>query len=112
MTSILVRSEDRLEGTSNFNTWKERVLNILEEHDLDSFATTMVEEPTTNERRIKFNKNKANSKHLIFDLVKENIISMIIPLKTARECFDTHQFFQEEGLELRRGVHPKQGCVH
>ena len=49
MTSIFVRLKDQLEGTSNFNTWKERVLNILEEHDLDSFVTTVVEEPTTNE---------------------------------------------------------------
>ena len=46
MTSIFVRLEDCLKGAYNFNTWKERVLNILEDHDLDSLVTSVVEEPT------------------------------------------------------------------
>ena len=35
MTTPSVKSEDRFEGASNFNAWKARVLNILEENDLD-----------------------------------------------------------------------------
>ena len=35
MTSISVRPEDRVDGVSNFSTWKVRIMNILEEHDLD-----------------------------------------------------------------------------
>ena len=48
MTSISIRPENKLEGASNFNVWKARVLNILEEHDLDNFVFNTVEEPTTN----------------------------------------------------------------
>jgi hypothetical protein len=51
MASISVRPEDRLEGASNFNTWKARILNILEEHDLDGYVTNIVEESTTNAGR-------------------------------------------------------------
>ena len=51
MTSISVKPEDRLEGASNFNVWKAKVLNILEEYDLDNFVTSVVEEPTTNAGR-------------------------------------------------------------
>ena len=62
MTSISVRPEDRLEGASNFNVWKARVLNILEEHDLDNFVFNAVEEPTTNAGRTTFKKNQAKAK--------------------------------------------------
>ena len=84
-----MKAEDRLEGASNFNIWKVRVLNILEEYDLDSFVTSVVEEPTTNAGRTNFKKNQAKAKRIIFDSVKDNIMLVIAPLKTAKECFDT-----------------------
>ena len=46
MNTPLVKLEDRLEGASNFNASKPRVLNILEESDLDDLVTRVVEEPT------------------------------------------------------------------
>ena len=57
MKSISIQPKDRLEGTSNFNTWKERVLNLLEEHDIDSFINFVVEDPTANEKIINYKKN-------------------------------------------------------
>ena len=42
MTSI--RSEDRLEGSSNFNNWKARIIAILEEKDLDQYVIIEVVE--------------------------------------------------------------------
>ena len=59
MTSIYAPLEDHLEGNSNFNTWKENVLNILEEHVLDTYVSTMVEDPTTNVGKVNFKKNKS-----------------------------------------------------
>jgi hypothetical protein len=89
MTSISVKAEDRLEGASNFNIWKVRVLNIFEENDLDSFVTSVVEEPNSNAGRENFKKNQAKAKRIIFYSVKDNIMPVIAPLKTAKECFDT-----------------------
>ena len=43
----LIRTEDRLDGSSNFNNWKARVIAILEEHDIDHYVTTVVAEPTS-----------------------------------------------------------------
>jgi hypothetical protein len=62
MTSILVKAEDRLEGASNFNIWKVGVLNIFEENDLDSFVTSVVEEPNSNAGKENFKKNQAKEK--------------------------------------------------
>ena len=67
MASSSVKSEDRLEGASNFNDWKARVLNILEESDLDDLVTRVVEEPTTNQGRTTFKKKHAKAKRIIFD---------------------------------------------
>ena len=65
------------------------VLNILEEHDWDNFVLNAVEEPTTNAGRKTFKKNQAKAKRIIFDSVKDNIMPVIAPLKTVKECFDT-----------------------
>ena len=39
MVSSSIKAEDRLEGASNFNVWKDRAFNILEEGDLDELVT-------------------------------------------------------------------------
>jgi hypothetical protein len=56
-SSILVRAEDTLEGDANFNVWKLRITNILQEHDLEQYVTTVVEEPTNNAGRATFGKS-------------------------------------------------------
>ena len=89
MASISVCAEDILEVTSKFNTRKVRVFNIIEEHDLDSFVTSVIEEPTTNAGSTNFKMNQAKVKQIIYDSMKDNLMSVITPLKTAKECFDT-----------------------
>jgi hypothetical protein len=42
-SSISVKVEDRLEGATKLNVWKLRITNILQEHDLEYYVTTMVE---------------------------------------------------------------------
>ena len=89
MDSISIQPEDRLEGTSNFNTWKARVFNILEEHDLEYFVTSLIEEPTSNAGRKNYKKNQEKEKRIIYDSMKDNLMSVITPLKMKKECFDT-----------------------
>ena len=40
--------EDRLDGASNYNSWKPRVLMALEEHDILNFVREDVLEPKDN----------------------------------------------------------------
>jgi hypothetical protein len=89
MSSISVRPKDRLEGASKFNVWKARVLNILEEYDLENFLTSIVEDPTSNAGRTTFQKNQEREKRIIFDSVKDHSMHVISPLKIEKECFDT-----------------------
>jgi hypothetical protein len=39
-----------------------RITNILQEHDLEQYVTTVVEEPTTNAGRAAFRKSQAKAK--------------------------------------------------
>ena len=99
MELISVRSKDQLEGTSNSNTWKARVMNILEEHDLDGYVSKVVEEPTSNAGRTTFKKNQAKTKHIIYDSMKDNLMHVITPLKTTKECFDTlRKLYEKKAL--------------
>ena len=87
MTSI--RSEDRLEGSSNFNNWKARIIVFFEEHDLDIYVITEVVEPTSTVGRASFKRNQGKARRILYDSVKQNIMPIITPLKTAKECYDT-----------------------
>jgi hypothetical protein len=88
MASSSVKAEDRLEGASNFNAWKARVFNILEESDLDELVTRVMEEATSNARREAYKKRQAKAKRVIFDLVKDIMMPFIAHLRTTKECFD------------------------
>ena len=84
-----IRAEDRLDGSSNFNNRKARIMAILEENDIDHYVTNVVEEPSTNAGRTAFKSNQAKARRIIYDSVKEHIMPVITPLKTTKECFDT-----------------------
>ena len=66
---------------------KARVLNILQEIDLDDLVIRVVEEPTTNQGRATF-KKQAKEKRIIFYSIKGNLMPVIAPLRTTKECFD------------------------
>ena len=66
ISSISVRSEDKLEGASNFNVWKLSIMNILQGLELDHFMTTVAKEPTINVGRTAFRRNKSKAKRVIF----------------------------------------------
>ena len=110
MASISIRPEDILEGTSNFNTWKVRVINILEEHDLDSFVTSVIEYPTTNAGRTNYKKNQAKEKGIIYESMKDNLMSVITSLKTQNECFDTVTNFYEKNSNTQK-VFSRTSCA-
>jgi hypothetical protein len=87
-SSISDRAEDRLEGATIFNVWKLCITNILQEHDLENYVTTVVEEPTNNAGRMTFRKSQENSKQIIFASVKDSIMPAMTSLMTAKDCMD------------------------
>ena len=60
----------------------------MEEHDLDGYVSSVVKEPTRKVVRNDFKKNQSKAKRIIYDFVKDNFMSIIIPLNPAKECFN------------------------
>ena len=104
MTSISVRHEDMLDGVLNISTWKVRIMNILEEHDLDQFVTSELEIPTSAAGRSAFKKNQAKAKRIIFDSVKDSIMTVLTPLTIAKACFDTLTNLYEKKIPSKKRV--------
>ena len=62
MASSSVKVEDRLVGASNFNVWKCRILNILEESDMEDLIARVIGEPTSNTTKTTYRKKQAKLK--------------------------------------------------
>jgi hypothetical protein len=108
MASSSVKAEDRLEGASNFNAWKARVFNILEESDLDELVTRVMEEPTSNAGRAAYKKRQAKAKRVIFDSVKDSMMPLIAHLRTTKECFDALANLYEKKAPTQKRTLKKQ----
>jgi hypothetical protein len=108
MDSSSVKEEDRIEGASNFNAWKARVFNILEESDLDELVTRVMEEPTSNAGRAAYKKRQAKAKRVIFYSVKNNMMPLIAHLRTTHEFFDSLAKFYENKAPTQNKTLKKQ----
>jgi hypothetical protein len=108
MASSSVKAEDRLEGASNFNAWKSRVLHILEEGDLDELVTKVIEEPTSNTSRAAYKKRQVKAKRVIFDSVKDIMMPIIGHLRTDKECFDALANLYEKKAPTQKRILKKQ----
>jgi len=86
--AITLRVEDRLDGVLNFNSWKVRIINMLEESDLGSYMTRVVEEPTNDDDKATLKKDQSKSNRIIYDYVKDHLIPIISPLKIVKDCYN------------------------
>ena len=71
---IGMKVEDRLDRTSNFISWKSRVLRILEENDLLKYVNENVPEPKEEGEKAQWKKNDARERRILVDLVKNHLV--------------------------------------
>ena len=86
MATPTVKPEHMLQGSSNYSAWKTRIMNTFVEFDLDDLVTRDLEEPTTGAAKSAFRKKQAKAKRLIFESIKDNMMSLLQCLATAKEC--------------------------
>ena len=99
VTSVSV--EDRLDGASNFNSWKSRLLITLEESDLMKFVEEVVPEPDDASEKSQWKKNDARARRIIIYSVKDHLIMYISKLKTTKEMFDTlNKLFERNNTNI------------
>ena len=49
-------------------------------------------------------KNQAKEKRIIYDSMKDNLMSVITPLKTTKECFNTLTNIYEKKVPTQRWI--------
>ena len=76
--SLCLRVEDRLDGHSNYNVWKERMQSIFEEGEVWDImvhtAQHLANVPTGAIQLAAFNKKNNKGKRLILDGIKDHCI--------------------------------------
>jgi len=88
----IVRSfpvEDRLDGASNYGSWKPRVLLALEEYDVMDFEVKEVPMPEEEECQASWRRHDVKARKILMDSVKSHLIFHISKAATAKEMFDT-----------------------
>lgn len=81
--------KDRLDGASNFTSWKLRVLIALEENDILEFVEKEVPEPFDETEKIQWKKNGTKARKILIDSVMNHLVPIISKSKSAKEMFDT-----------------------
>ena len=108
MAVNIFRLEEKLQGSTNYNSWKARLRTILEEKDLDDVVFNVIEEPTSNASRLAYKKKQAKARRIFYDSMKETVMPNITALKTAKECFYTLANLYEKKASSQKRVLKKR----
>ena len=108
MAINVFKPEEKLYGSSNFNSWKARLTTILDENDLDDIVLNVTEEPTTNAGRLAYKRKQGKARRVIYDSIKEELMPNITSLKTAKECDDTLINLYEKNAPSQKRVLKKR----
>jgi len=72
-----LRVEDRLEGISNFRSWKSRMLMLLNEQDLKDHVLKDISEPEAAKDKTKHKKNEVVAMRFLMDSVRDHLVPII-----------------------------------
>jgi hypothetical protein len=93
--------EDRLDGASNFSSWKSRLQVTLEEDDLLDVATKTIPTTTTDiEKKIR-NEEDIKAINLIIYSVRDHLLPCISNLKTTYDMYEYLKGMFESDNTLR-----------
>jgi hypothetical protein len=93
--------EDRLDGASNFSSWKSRLQVTLEEYDLlDVVNKTLLDTATNVEKKIRKEEDVKERKLIIYS-VRDHILPCIANLKTNYDMYEELKDMFESDNTLR-----------
>ena len=79
--------EDRLDGASNYGSWKTRVLIALKEYDMVDFAVNDIPQPAEEEQEhlASWRKHDVKVRKILIDSVKSHLLFHISKAAIAKE---------------------------
>jgi hypothetical protein len=88
MVSTGLKFENGLDGTSNFLSWKVRVILLLEENDLRDIVEDVVPLPIDPWQLTTHKKKEVKAKKMIMDAINDHSIPRISEKKMTKEMFN------------------------
>lgn len=85
-----MKTENKLEGASNYTAWKKRIDLILEKNkclDLVQEKVKKLTDESSNATKVKFGELEIMAKNLIVDGVKDNLIPYISNINSAQQMY-------------------------
>jgi hypothetical protein len=80
--------EDRIDGSSNFSSWKSRLHITLEEDDLLILIQNTLPEKITDEEKEDWKADDVKARNIIIYSVRDHLLPRIDNLKTTYEIYD------------------------
>jgi hypothetical protein len=80
--------EDRLDGSSNFNSWKSRLHITLEESDLLRLIEKTLPATSTDEEKAEWKTDDVKARKIIIYSVRDHLLPHISTLKTTYQMYD------------------------
>jgi hypothetical protein len=93
--------EDRLDGSSNFRSWKSRLQITLEEDDLLSVIQKALPETTTDEEKEEWKEDDVKARKIIIYSMRDHLLPHIANVKTTYEMYDALKNMFESNNTLR-----------
>jgi hypothetical protein len=102
METTPLRVEDRLDGASNFLSWKARVTLALKEYDLWELVDKVVTPPTDPTTLEAHNKKEIKAERVLLDSMKDHLIPHLTEKKMTKEMFDALvSLFQSKNMNRK-----------
>jgi hypothetical protein len=112
MSSTSLGVEDRLDGVSNFLSWKVRVTLTLKEYDLWELVEKVVVPPTYLMDLETHEKKEIIYERVILDSVKDNLIPHLSANNMTKDMFDASiGLFQRINVNMKMVLKNKLGSV-
>ena len=102
--AVQLRVEDRLQGTQNLPTRKERITRILDVSDAEEHIDSMKVSPTNSTDLATWKKIDSRSMLIIMDGVKDHIVPHLSGKKTTTEMWTTLESLYQSKNENRKMV--------
>ena len=110
--AVQLRVEDRLQGTQNFPTWKERITRILDDSDVEEHVDSTKVAPIDLLYLIAWKKIDSRSPFIIMDGVKEHIVPHLSEKNTTTDMWMTLESLYQSKTENRQMVLQERYAQH
>jgi len=84
-----LRVEGSLDGATNFQAWKARLLFLFEENDLKYYVDMVISDPNDPQELAAHRKRELKEKVVLLDSMKDHLIPHIYEKKTTKNMYDS-----------------------